>query len=181
MCAGRLWSTIAATLLAVLIAGAGPAVGQAEFPQFAQAGLEAHNTHRDRHGSPRMTLVRDLVAEARQCAEYYAEKGTIDHSCPYKNGAGENLFMAVGGTPDAVHNAEAATQVWYDEIRDYDYNNPGFSMETGHFTQVVWKASTQLGVGFATTNNRHVVVALYMQPGNVSGRSNFEENVPRPR
>jgi hypothetical protein len=44
---------------------------------------------------------------------------------------------------------EAATQAWYDEIKDYDWENPGFSMETGHFTQVVWKGTTKVGFGYA--------------------------------
>ncbi|MFE3444895.1 CAP family protein [Nocardia sp. NPDC059180] len=180
MRARRWWST-AAALLTVLVAAAGPASGEAAFPQHAQTGLDAHNMYRARHGSPPMSLAGDLVDRAAQCAEYYADKGSIDHSCPFKNGAGENLFMATGGSADAVHQVQRAVQIWYDEIANYDYNNPGFANNTGHFTQVVWKASTRLGVGFHSKDNKHVVVALYLEPGNVSGRGNFEQNVPRPR
>ncbi|NEW41470.1 secretion protein [Nocardia cyriacigeorgica] len=177
---GRMLSITTAGVFAALVAIAGPAAGQG-FPQYAHTGLDAHNNYRARHGSPAMSLTQDLVTRAGKCAQYYADKGTIDHSCPHKNGAGENLFMATGGTSDAVHNVEVATQVWYDEIADYDYNNPGFANNTGHFTQLVWKASTRLGVGFSTKNNKHIVVALYLEHGNVTGRSNFEQNVPRPR
>lgn len=35
----------------------------------------------------------------------------------------------------------------YSEIKDYNFGNPGFSQGTGHFTQVVWKGSTEIGVG----------------------------------
>lgn len=177
----QLVSITASVLLAVLAAGGGPAVGQAGFPQFAQAGLEAHNMYRARHGTPPMVLVQDLLTNAQQCAQHYAGKGTIDHSCPYKNGAGENLYLAVGGTPDAVQHVKAATQGWYNEIKDYDFNNPGFTYRTGHFTQVVWKASTQLGIGFATKDNKHFVVALYREHGNINTREHFQANVPRPR
>lgn len=38
----------------------------------------------------------------------------------------------------------------YQEIDYYDYNNPGFSMATGHFTQVVWKGTTQVGCAVQT-------------------------------
>ncbi len=37
----------------------------------------------------------------------------------------------------------------YNEIKDYRYASPGFSGATGHFTQVVWKDSTKVGVGIA--------------------------------
>jgi hypothetical protein len=29
----------------------------------------------------------------------------------------------------------------------YNWNAPGFSSATGHFTQVVWKATTEVGCG----------------------------------
>lgn len=32
-----------------------------------------------------------------------------------------------------------------DEEKTYDYGNPGFSMDTGHFTQTVWVGTTDLG------------------------------------
>lgn len=71
---------------------------------------------------------------------------------------------------------------WYAEEADYDYNNPGFSMATGHFTQVVWKSSTEVGCGVAQTQNGSFtvvyVVCQYTPPGNFTGR--FPENVLQP-
>lgn len=125
-----------------------------------------------------MTLRQEMIDAARQCAQYYAEKQTIDHTCPHKSDAGENLYLARGGSSDAVQHVGTAVQMWYDEVSLYDYGNPVFSRETGHFTQVVWKASTQLGIGFATQGDIRVVVALYTLHGNV--RTQFETNVPRP-
>ena len=57
----------------------------------------------------------------------------------------------------------------------------------GHFTQVVWASSRELGVGRALVETvgergakelRSLVVCMYYPPGNVLNR--FEENV-RPR
>ena len=31
--------------------------------------------------------------------------------------------------------ANEAIDMWYNEVKKYDYNNGGFSMSTGHFTQ----------------------------------------------
>lgn len=47
---------------------------------------------------------------------------------------------------------DSATENWYLEIKDYDFNNKGMPTEfhkVGHFTQVVWKKSTKLGCGIA--------------------------------
>ncbi|MEU6829146.1 CAP family protein [Nocardia beijingensis] len=172
---GRLVSVVAAVMLAALVAGEGTAAGQSD---YAQTGLTLHNQYRAKHGSPAMTLTQNLNAQADQCAKYYAQKRTIDHSCPYKNGAGENLALGQG-TYEAVSFVQIATKMWYDEIKEYDFNNPGFSMRTGHFTQVVWKASTRLGIGYASQGGTTVVVGLYNPPGNVEGQ--FPQNVARPR
>ena len=40
-----------------------------------------------------------------------------------------------------------AVRCFYDEIKLYNYDSPGFSMGTGHFTQVVWKETSHVGVG----------------------------------
>ena len=47
-----------------------------------------------------------------------------------------------------LSGGEAVTN-WYNEFEQYNFAQPGFSLATGHFTQVVWKASTKLGMGRA--------------------------------
>ncbi|RUS83069.1 hypothetical protein EGW08_009155, partial [Elysia chlorotica] len=69
------------------------------------------------------------------------------------------------------------TELWYDEIKDYNWDDPGFSMNTGHFTQLVWKACTHLGIGRSqsTSSGLFVYVANYSPAGNMLGA--FQENV----
>jgi hypothetical protein len=76
-------------------------------------------------------------------------------------------------------SGKLATQSWYDEIKDYNYGNPTFSAKTGHFTQVIWKTSTKLGVGlgFSSDKKKAYVVANYSPPGNYMGQ--FATNVNR--
>jgi hypothetical protein len=72
-----------------------------------------------------------------------------------------------------------ATTDWYNEISMYNFNGD-YQPGTGHFTQVVWKASQNLGVGFAFRDRgREVfVVAQYTPQGNYIGE--FRKNVLRP-
>ena len=53
---------------------------------------------------------------------------------------------------DAILNA---TEMWYKESLDFDYNNPGIGGLTRNFTQMVWKDSTKLGLGVARTDSRY--------------------------
>lgn len=47
----------------------------------------------------------------------------------------------------------------------------------GHFTQVVWKDSVELGVGMATNGNKVFVVGQYRPAGNINTKEYFEKNV----
>lgn len=53
----------------------------------------------------------------------------------------------------------------------------GTFLPAGHFTQVVWKDSTQLGVGLATDGKMAFVVGQYRPAGNINRKEYFEENV----
>lgn len=55
---------------------------------------------------------------------------------------------------------------------------PPLCLTAGHFTQVVWKESTQLGVGMATDGTKAYVVGQYRPAGNT--RERFPENVLPP-
>ena len=69
----------------------------------------------------------------------------------------------------------------YNEVCDpgYDFSNGGFSSGTGHFTQVVWKESTVLGLGRVEIDRRGMkcayIVGRYKPRGNMRGK--FPENV----
>ena len=65
------------------------------------------------------------------------------------------------------------------EIQKYNFNNPGFASGTGHFTQVVWAETREIGIGKASVDGQTFVVANYIPAGNVVGRENFEKNVQR--
>ena len=77
-------------------------------------------------------------------------------------------------------SGKTAVQGWYDEISMHQYGTESFSMSTGHFTQVVWKESIELGMAKATSiNGQTIVVANYSPPGNYAGK--FTRNVLPPQ
>ena len=67
------------------------------------------------------------------------------------------------------------TQSWYDECKKYDYYNPSYQSGTGHFTQVVWKDSQEVGFAQAKGPSMNYAVAMYYPPGNYV--NNFNRNV----
>lgn len=65
-----------------------------------------------------------------------------------------------------------ASKAWYDEVKDYKYGSgEGTFDKTGHFSQLVWKASKEVGFGYAGG----IVVANYYPGGNLMG--SWEKNV----
>ena len=69
----------------------------------------------------------------------------------------------------------------YKEGDNYDFSWKDEEMikknfqKVGNFTQMVWKGSVRLGVGLASKDGKHIVVAHYEPGGNVSGK--FLKNV----
>jgi hypothetical protein len=71
-----------------------------------------------------------------------------------------------------------AVALWYAESKLYDFNSPGFSQSTGHFTQLVWASSRTLGMSMARRGNVNLWVARYFPAGNITGQ--FPNNVVPP-
>lgn len=121
-----------------------------------QATLQAHNAARSRRGA-RPLVWDDGLASVAQA---WSNRGVFEHS---KSRYGENLAMGTG-------NCKEAVDLWTDEEKQWR-PGMGFTMATGHFTQVVWKGSKRVGCGFA----KGIVTCNYDPPGNYTG--NFDANV----
>lgn len=151
--------------------------------------LTQHNTYRAKHGVPAMTLDSTISASAQAWAEKMAAASDFNHENQDKYG--ENLYVAytTASSMNTATLAQKAVTSWYNEIQKYSFSQPGFSSETGHFTQVVWKESIQLGCGAAqgkTTKNginynAFYVVCRYNPPGNMDMPGEFQANVLPPQ
>ncbi|NUP26618.1 MAG: hypothetical protein HOQ36_00630 [Nocardia sp.] len=152
-----------------------PTAAPARAETFADRALSLHNQHRADYGAAALQWDTALAADAQK----WAERCEFVHS-PADGKYGENLYA--GGGADVT--VDQAIQVWMDEAQQYDYADPVFSTATGHFTQVVWKATTKVGVAIADCPAGAIfdmpskyVVARYAPPGNMAG--GFEQNVGR--
>ena len=133
--------------------------------------LAAHNKYRQKHHAPALTWDTTLADRAQKWS----------NNCEFKHSGtpGENLGY---GYPTST----ALVDAWYDEVANYNYSKPGFSLKTGHFTQVVWKGTTKVGCGVQTCNNffrgAKFYTCNYSPYGNVIGANNkyFIENVLKP-
>jgi len=134
--------------------------------------LSQHNAKRALHkDTDSLSWSSNLENIAQAYADSYDCSGTLTHSGkPY----GENLAL---GYP--LYDGETGIAAWYDEIKNYDFSDPGFSDDTGHFTQVVWKDTTQVGCGYKQCSNEWGIylVCNYLAQGNIIGEfsSNVEE------
>lgn len=139
--------------------------------------LRSHNRYRRLHGVHLLKEDEELNRYAQAWALVLAQRDQMQHRT--KPIHGENLFMWWSSNLEAPITGSMAVKAWYDEIKDYDYNNPTFKSGTGHFTQLVWKNCRRLGTGVARGRKGTIyIVSVYDPRGNIMGQ--FGSQVTRP-
>ncbi|KAH9898477.1 hypothetical protein C8Q73DRAFT_403625 [Cubamyces lactineus] len=128
--------------------------------------LQAHNSVRAQHGAAPLTWSDELAGKAQQ----WANNCVFQHSGGSLGPFGENLAAGTGSS----YGIQSAVKSWTDEVSEYDPNNP----QPSHFTQVVWKATTQVGCAVQSCNGIFAAsfgpakffVCEYSPQGNVIGQ-----------
>ncbi|KAK9772565.1 putative CAP domain-containing protein [Seiridium cardinale] len=135
-----------------------------------QNALDAQNSARSDVGSAALVWDDDLASEAQAWAEHLVTVGDLVHS--EVSNEGENLYMGSGDSTPFVN----AANMWIDEKSSYN----GEALTTtnyltfGHYTQIVWSSTTNVGMGLATGSDGAVyVVARYSPPGNYIGETAY--------
>ena len=139
----------------------------------ANAILLHHNKARAEVGVAGLTWSTELSAYAQKWADFLANS----NNCALKHRSeadekekdyGENIFSGTTG----YYTPLDASLSWYTEKRDYRYKKVTEDnwYASGHYTQMIWKNTKQVGVGVAVCKNgQFVVVANYSPPGNYIG------------
>lgn len=127
------------------------------------------------HGAPPLTWSNSIASHAQSWADTI--KGDLRHGGTDFSGKHVGQNIAMGSNSDVMRGEDRkAVKQWMSEESAY---RGTFSMDAGHYTQVVWKGSRQLGCGMWSGKsdgwNTQMVVCDYYPAGNLMGA--FSQNV----
>lgn len=146
---------------------------------FKKEVVSAQNQYRAGHGCPELVVMEELGRDAQKWANTIADKGYLQYS--ETTGIGESIsFLELNGKQPSGNELAKS---WYAEIEQYDFDNPRWRKGAKHFTQMLWKGTTEIGVGIAKMKNKdqYVVVIQYRPPGNNNMPGEFQKQVPPPQ
>jgi len=140
---------------------------------FAGRLLDAHNVERDRAGLPRLAWSNKLAQDAQGWAVTLSRKGALQHSPGDQRGwMGENLWMGSAG----YYSAEDMIGGFLAERAKFrsgvfpQVSRTGNWADVGHYTQIIWPATTEVGCAVAQGGANDFLVCRYNPAGNVYGQ-----------
>jgi uncharacterized protein YkwD len=143
---------------------------------FDERILVAHNQERLELGLEPLNWDPALAQSAQRWADYLASSGQFAHAPENpRDPEGENLWA---GTKN-YFQPEAMVGAW---IREKQFFRPGVFpnnsttgrvADVGHYTQLVWRATTEVGCAEATSEREDILVCRYAEAGNYRGERPF--------
>ncbi|TJZ78827.1 CAP domain-containing protein [Chitiniphilus eburneus] len=152
----------------------------------AVALLAQHNSVRsnEQAGLPALSWSERLATFAQTWADHLASTNSCNLT--HRSGAerqldgtttGENLFAGwVSVAYDGYRwNAADVVGSWAGEKPDYDFSTKSCAAgkACGHYTQIVWKTTTQVGCGRSRCAQGEVWVCNYLPAGNYVGQNPY--------
>jgi len=142
-----------------------------------EAGMmvNLHNEARSEAGVEPLSWSNELASYAQEWVDHLAKTDCHpEHrprSGPWKQKYGENGFAGAAG----YHGVTDAVKSWKEEKKYYGHQVLSRShwRASGHYTQMVWRKSTQIGCGKIECNGRIIIFCNYNPPGNVLGEKPY--------
>jgi hypothetical protein len=142
---------------------------------MAEEILEAHNKYRAEVNVAPLTWSNTLASNAQEWANQLASLGgnTLQHSS--NTGEGENLWLGTSG----AFSYTQMVDMWGSEKQYFidgtfpDVSSTGSWSDVGHYTQIVWENTTEVGCAIATSGGNDILVCRYSPPGNYLGQPVF--------
>ena len=177
-------SRVARLLGILLIASSAPGVsaeqsrprGPEPVDAFSQRVLTEHNRERDRAGVPRLAWSSGLARAAQAWAHKLAGEGWLRHASQTENGgAGENLWMGSAGyyAPETMIAAFVEERSLYRPGTFPNVSRTGNWQDVGHYTQIVWRDTREVGCAVASDGRDDFLVCRYWPSGNWMGQAPF--------
>ena len=145
--------------------------------KFCFSAIKRHNILRACHNAPPLMFNCKILKISEDYAKYLSENDIFQHSKNKYNGEklGENLAK-YGGDHSGISQGELSTDMWYKDKFYYNFNYPSYQYNAEQFTQVVWKNSTEFGIGLfcrVKKSNECHIVANYYPPGNYGSDEDY--------
>ena len=161
-------------MLAIVAVLAIPAKAQApgvSASSFEGRLLAAHNRERARYGFVALTWSPALAQQAAGWAHDLARRGAFEHSRE-RQGAGENLWMGTSGyyEPEDMIGAFVREGQYFRPGKFPDVSITGNWADVGHYTQLIWPDTKELGCATARNGTNDVLVCRYFPAGNMQGQ-----------
>ncbi len=138
-----------------------------------QAVLEMHNTARAEVRSAPLRWNPTLARGAQDYAEVQARTGSFEHSS-YQARMGGNYSENLSLGPIPGMKVKDLVQIWFDEEKLFtggafpDICDGDWSL-CGHYSQMIWSTTTDLGCGYAS-ESYSALVCFYQPQGNMFGQ-----------
>lgn len=148
--------------------------------ELNQRLLDLHNAARREVGVPPLVWSSALADQARTWGQSLLASERFEHDSR-RGFMGENLWSGWGHP----YPLERMVADWTDERAAYvhgiypDVRRPGDVTVVGHYTQMVWRDTTDVGCalvegrGQRDRRNRQILVCRYSPPGNVRGQTAY--------
>lgn len=160
--------------------GSMPSVPAITDPNFQADVLKAHNDERRLVGVGDLVWSPALAAEAKQWADTIAPYGRIQHANQGKHG--ENIWLNTKDrrTVGSMIAGWAIERAMYiPGGRHPNISTTGNWHDVGHYTQMVWAATTEVGCAIGRGPEKDILVCRYNPIGNFRGQMAFDpRNMP---
>jgi pathogenesis-related protein 1 len=131
---------------------------------LAREMLAAHKAVRARVGMAPLVWSDRLAARSQDWADTLLARKQFVHRP--NSTYGENLFEITG----AAASSAQVVNAWAAESRNYDYGANRCRGVCGHYTQLVWGGTKEVGCAVARGGGHEVWVCDYDPPGNWVGQ-----------
>jgi pathogenesis-related protein 1 len=139
------------------------------WPLFSQTALpedwlREHNAIRARLHEQPLVWSDELAEAARHWADTLINSRSLRHDGDHTHG--QNIFAITRGSATVAFVVHA----WAEEASSYDYTQNVCTAMCGHYTQLVWRDTREVGCAVASRRGREIWVCDYSPPGNVVGQ-----------